>query len=80
MRPLLRDREACRACRDDLRQDVVGFYGMIYPLVLNVQKTMENHHQNSEFFPLNIVIFHSYGTVYQRVWDGYWFHVFFCYF
>ena len=40
--------------RDDLRQDVVGFYGMIYPLV-NVHITMENHHQNNEFFPSKMV-------------------------
>ena len=32
---------------------------------------LENDHRNSGFFPLKMVIFHSYVTVYQRVSFGY---------
>ena len=36
----------------------------MYPLV-NVYIAIENGHRNSEFPPLNMVIFHSYVAVYQ---------------
>ena len=37
------------------------------PGLVNIQKAIENGHRNSGFTPSNMVIFHSYVNVYQRV-------------
>ena len=51
-------------------------YRIYYPLVMT-NIAIENYHRNSAFFPLKMVVFHSYVSHYQRVdsifvyWSGF---------